>query len=156
MKYVCALITVEDIIKSRKLYEGMLNQRVLSDFGENVTFEGGFSLHQRSHFQKLLKKDIINKSNSFELYFEEDELETVEAKILHEGLEFIHGISEQPWRQKVLRFYDYDANVIEIGERMEHVAYRLFREQMSVEEIGRITYLETGAIEKAIVEFSER
>lgn len=50
MKYVCALITVKDIHKSRLFYEKILGQTVVTDFGENVGFEGGFALHKKDNF----------------------------------------------------------------------------------------------------------
>ena len=55
MKFICPLIVVDDIKKSRHLYEVILGQTVKMDFGENVTFEGDFAIHQRAHFQKLIK-----------------------------------------------------------------------------------------------------
>ncbi|MHB8131782.1 MAG: VOC family protein [Mobilitalea sp.] len=54
MKFICALIVVDDIEISRRFYEKVLNQKVKYDFGENVTFEGGFSIHLKSHFLELL------------------------------------------------------------------------------------------------------
>jgi catechol 2,3-dioxygenase-like lactoylglutathione lyase family enzyme len=156
MKYICALITVENIQKSRQFYEGILHQKVITDFGENIGFEGGFALHKRDHFSSLIDNRIILKeSNAFELYFEEDDLAVVEKSLQKEGIEFIHGIKEQPWRQQVIRFYDYDKNIIEIGERLEHEAYRLYLEKINIEEIMRYTYLNKESIEKAIVEYSK-
>jgi hypothetical protein len=75
-------------------------------------------------------------------------------KIEDLNFEFAHKIREQPWRQQVLRFYDYDKNLIEIGESMEHVAYRLHLEKVAIEEIEKITYLNRLTIEKAITTFS--
>ncbi len=151
MKFVCALIVVKDIQKSRKFYEEVLGQTVKYDFGENVTFEGDFSIHQEKHFESLIQgASITKKSNNFELYFEEDDLETVAQKIEENGLEFIHGIDEQPWKQKVLRFYDFDENLIEVGERMEHVAYRLYKDGCAIEEICKTTYLDAKTVNQAI------
>ena len=156
MKFICSLITVDDITKARKLYEGILHQRVISDFGENVAFEGGFALHQKDHFKQLIdNKEIITGANSFELYFEEDDLHTIELELKKEGFIFIHTIKEQPWRQQVLRFYDCDMNIIEIGERLEHEAYRLHKENKTIEEIMKLTYLSKKKIEIAISEYSK-
>jgi catechol 2,3-dioxygenase-like lactoylglutathione lyase family enzyme len=138
MKYICSLIVVDNIEKSRKLYEGTMKQRVATDFGENIAFEGGFALHQKDHFRGLIHNlSIQNKSNNFELYFEDDDLEIIEKQIAELDLEFIHRIKIQPWMQKVIRFYDYDGNIIEIGERMQHVAYRLYKENKTMEEIEK-------------------
>ncbi|MBK9580085.1 MAG: glyoxalase/bleomycin resistance/dioxygenase family protein [Fibrobacteres bacterium] len=156
MKFICTLVVVEDISKSRKLYETILNQKVLTDYGENIAFEGGFAIHKLDHFQGLICNKVIQKkSNAFELYFEDDDLEGIETKLQNEELEFIHQIIEQPWRQKVLRFYDYDKNLIEIGESMEHVAFRLYKEGKTKNEISSITYLSIEKIDAALVSYGQ-
>lgn len=116
MKYICPLIVVEDIHRSRFLYEKILKQKVKVDHGENVVFEGDFAIHQKTHFQSLINYPIKRYSNNFELYFEEENLGEIESTLKEYNFEFIHRIEEQPWKQKVLRFYDYDKNIIEIGE----------------------------------------
>jgi catechol 2,3-dioxygenase-like lactoylglutathione lyase family enzyme len=155
MNYVCSLITVCDIAKSRKLYETILGQKVISDYGENISFEGGFALHKRDHFKDVAGlAAIVEKSNSFELYFEDDDLDVIQNILEKEELEFVHKVKEQPWKQRVLRFYDYDKNMIEIGERLEHVAYRLHCEGKDINEIMRYTYLSEEIINKAIQEYN--
>ncbi len=151
MKFIASLIVVENIKKSRDFYEKVLGQTVKVDFGENVTFVGDFAIHQKRHFQNLIcGNEILQKSNSCELYFEHDELETLLKKLEIMELEFVHKIVEQPWKQQVIRFYDYDKNLIEVGESMEHVAFRLFKESYTITEISKVTYLEVEAVEKAI------
>jgi catechol 2,3-dioxygenase-like lactoylglutathione lyase family enzyme len=142
MKFICTIIVVEDIARSRKLYETILHQKVTADFGEfNVAFEGGLALYKRGLYQSLIgdQLEILNKTNNFELYFEEDNLLEFEREISSNGFEFIHGIREEPWKQQVFRFYDYDHNVVVIAETMEQVSTRLFKENHSVEEISRMT-----------------
>lgn len=155
MKYICTLIVVEDVQKSRFLYEQILGQTVKMDYGENITFHGDFAIYQKNHFKSLIYNyPILSKSNNFELYFEDDNLETIVDKLKENGFEFIHEIVEQPWKQKVIRFYDYDKNIIEIGERMEHVAYRLSKQNYSIEEISKITYFPENIVQKSIEEYS--
>jgi uncharacterized membrane protein (UPF0127 family) len=33
-------------------------------------------------------------------------------------VKFIHELREQPWKQKIIRIYDPDNNILEIGEPM--------------------------------------
>jgi len=156
MKYICALITVEDVARARMLYENILQQKVISDFGENVAFEGGFAIHKKDHFESLLNgKKVQSFSNSFELYFEHDNLLEIQNELMLKGFEFVHELCEQPWRQQVLRFYDYDKNIVEIGERLEHVAYRLFLEGKTVEEIMQYTYFTKEKTEEAIAAYTK-
>ena len=154
MKFICSLIVVEDVAKARHLYETVLKQKVVADFGENVAFQG-FALHKRDHYKTLINdKPIVPGSNAFELYFEEDDLETLAGELKAGGFAFVHDLREQPWKQKVLRFYDYDQNIIEVGERLEHTAYRLSRDGYSLEDISRITYLPPEKVQAAIEEYS--
>jgi len=119
MKFICALITVDDIERSKAFYQNVLSQKIKFDYGENIFFEGDFAIHLKSHFQNLIDgKEIKSYSNAFELYFETDSLDDIEKKLLANNVEFIHKTREQPWKQKVLRFYDPDGNIIEIGERI--------------------------------------
>ncbi len=157
MKFVCPLIVVEDIKKSREFYENVLGQTVKLDFGENITFKGDFAIHQKSHFQSLINNAAVSlKSNSFELYFEDESLDELEATLKDLTMEFVHEIREQPWKQRVLRFYDYDKNLIEVGEPMQFVAYRLSLEGYSLDDIVTITYLSQEMVQAGINHYSKR
>jgi len=119
MKFICSLITVDNIEKAKFFYEKILGQTIQADYGENVFFEGGFAIHLKSHYQKLIKNNSISeKANNFELYFESNELDKIVSKLIENNIEFIHPKEAQPWGQKVIRFYDFDKNIIEIGEPM--------------------------------------
>jgi hypothetical protein len=128
---------------------------VIADYGQNVAFEGGFALHEEKHFKTLIgNKDVTKSCNSFELYFEEEDMGAISDTIKEHGFEFVHEMVEQPWRQRVLRFYDYDQNIVEIGEPMPHVAYRLHLEGKPLEEICKITYLTPEMVRGAIEKYS--
>ena len=68
--------------------------------------------------------------------------------------EFVHEIIEQPWRQKVFRFYNCDKNIVEVGEPMPHVAYRLHLEDKPIEEICATTYMTQDKVSDAIEKYS--
>jgi len=152
MRYVCALITVEDVATSRIFYENILGQKVSDDYGENVAFEGGFAIHKKAHFEKLIDRAVVPGANNFELYFEEDDLAPIENRLIGSGTEFIHRIIEQPWKQRVMRFYDPDRNIVEIGESMDFLVRRLSLEQFSAQEISRITYIEPDRVKAMLAE----
>jgi len=156
MKFICALITVEDIQHSRHFYEALLGQKIKYDFGENITFHGDFAIHLRSHFKELIdNKEIKVNANNCELYFEYDDLEGMVMKLNREGVEFVHEIREQPWRQKVMRFYDPDENIIEVGETLEHLSCRLHREGLEVEQISGITNMPGDFVKNAITRYEQ-
>jgi catechol 2,3-dioxygenase-like lactoylglutathione lyase family enzyme len=148
VKFMCSLITVDDIKRSRYFYENILEQKVEADFGRNVSFEG-FAIHLRPHFKTLIdNKDIIVGGNNFELYFEYDNLEQIVEKLKSEKVEFIHELQEQPWKQLTIRFYDPDRNIIEIGESMEYLVSRFKKQGYSVDEISGMTGLDREFVTK--------
>jgi len=150
VKFICPLITVTDIKKSRHFYENVLGQKVEADFGENVSF-GGFSIHLRPHFKMLIdNKEIVVGGNNFELYFEYDNVEQIVEKLKIEKVEFVHELREQPWKQLVVRFYDPDKNIIEIGETLEYLTIRLYQQGNSFNEISTMTGLDIEFIEKTL------
>ena len=143
MRFICPLIVVRDVESSRAFYEEVLGQRVLHDLGENVVFEGGFAIHQRSHFSNLIgvaESDIVPRSNNAELYFEEDDLDAFLERLNGmDSVKYVHGVVEQPWGQRAVRLYDPDMHIIEVGEPMESVVRRFLARGFSVEETARRT-----------------
>ena len=154
MKFICALITVTDMDRSRYFYEKVLEQKVKYDFGEDITFLGDFTIHLRSHFKELIdNKDIKESANNGELYFEFDDLEQVEKKLNKEGVKFVHGVREQPWKQKVMRFYDPDENIIEVGESLEYLCHRLHREGWEIDKISKIIGMPKDFVIKSLARY---
>ena len=43
---------------------------------------------------------------------------------------------EMPWGQRIVRFYDPDFHIIEVGEPMDAVIKRLFASGMTVEQVS--------------------
>ena len=141
MSFLSAIIVVEDIPTSRKLYEGILGLKVTADFGiYNVGYEGGLSLYRKTFFEELTGKPVeAGRHHNLAVYFEIDGLEAMEKKIAENGFEFIHRIREQPWKQRTFRCYDRDGHVLEIAERMDATIRRLFEAGNPLEEIARMT-----------------
>jgi catechol 2,3-dioxygenase-like lactoylglutathione lyase family enzyme len=156
MKFSGPLIVVEDMARARQFYEHVLGQKVKFDFGENVPFEGGFSLHLRPHFQSLLgdpaQYPVTRKAHWGELYFETDELEPVYERLLAARVEFIHALCEQPWGQRVMRLYDPDGHIVEIGETMEAVVWRFYQQGLPVDRISEKSSMPREFIEGVIKE----
>lgn len=154
MKFVCSLILVEDIERSREFYEKTLKQKVKYDFGANVSFEGGFAIHLKNHFEQVAKiKDscsVLLGSNSFELYFETEKIAEIYNELKNTKVEFLHPIEEQPWGQRFIRFYDPDKHIAEIGEAMEGVVIRLYKQGHSFDEIVAKTAMPKEFVAAAI------
>ncbi|WP_394918620.1 VOC family protein [uncultured Robinsoniella sp.] len=142
MKYGGTLIAVKDMEKARYFYETVMEQKVTMDLGAHVSFEGGLSL--QSNYGELVGTELVPlcKENNFQLYFETDDLEKWYDKIkLLPEIEFLHGIKEYPWGQRVMRFYDYEQHIIEAAESMESVVKRYLTLGLPVAQIAEKTML---------------
>lgn len=140
MKFEAALLAVSNLALSRQFYEEVLQQKVVVDLGANLTFSGGFALQQ--DYSGLLGVDGLKfgHANDHELYFEEEELDAFIAGLEARGdIEFLHPVKEYPWGQRVIRFYDPDKHIIEVGEPMASVFNKFARQGMSPEQIAART-----------------
>ncbi len=156
LKYSGVLLAVQDVAVSRHFYEDLLGQKVKFDFGQDVAFEGDFSLHLRSHFQTLLGDAARNlapssgRKHDGELFFETDDMEAVYQKLSAARVEFIHGIREQPWGQRVMRLYDPDGFIVEIGETMQAVVRRFHAQGLSAQQVSARTSMPLDFVERVI------
>ena len=143
MKFSCSVIAVKNIEISKKFYETVLNQKIISDFGINVTFEGDFALQQGySEMIGIPENEVKQKSNNFEMYFEEENFDGFLEKLkTMKEIKYVHDVKKYDWGQRVVRFYDPDEHIIEVGETMENVAKRFFDDGLSIEEISEKTML---------------
>ncbi|MBP2143224.1 catechol 2,3-dioxygenase-like lactoylglutathione lyase family enzyme [Methanococcus voltae] len=143
MKYITTLLAVKDINISKKFYEKLFNQHVIYDLGKNVTFDGGFALQE--DFPWLIDipaNSLIKKSNNMELYFEVDDfdefLKKLEEYEKYEKIVYVNKPKKHEWKQRVVRIYDPDFHIIEIGESMEVIAKRYLNEGYSIEKTAEI------------------
>ena len=68
-----------------------------------------------------------------ELYFEED-LSAFCERLADAGIRLVHPLIEHRWGQRVVRFYDPDGHIIEVGEKMDAVVRRFIHQGFSPEE----------------------
>lgn len=81
--------------------------------------------------------EIILNNNACELYFEEDNMDDFIKKLdSFHNIEYVHKLFEHRWGQRVVRFYDLDKHIIEVGENMIHVVKRFAHEGLSNDEIA--------------------
>lgn len=137
MKYEGVCIAVKDINLSKKFYQKLFGLEVFQDYGINLSF-GGLSLQQE--FDWLVgvpKESILEKSHNMELYFEEDDFDQFLDKLESiKTVEYVHPVMEHAWGQRVVRFYDPDYHIIEVGENMKVVCKRYSDQGMTMEEIS--------------------
>ena len=140
MKFVCPLIAVSDLEASKRFYGEVLGQEIAMDLGWNLSFSGGFAI--QLNFDKLLELEpdsVVKKSHNFELYFEEGDFDAFLNRLEQRSdIEYVHPPKKYEWQQRVVRIYDPDKHIIEIGESMAAIARRYLEEGHTVEETARI------------------
>ena len=111
------LIVVKDIERSKKFYHDLFGLEMLVDFDGNMILTDGLVLQEEKYWKEFLQRDIFPENNSSELYFEESEIETFVEKLesLYPDVIYVNRLMTHSWGQKVVRFYDPDGNLIEVG-----------------------------------------
>ena len=111
------LIVVKDIEKSRKFYHDLFGMDLVLDNDGNMILTEGLVLQDEKIWKRFLDRDIVPKSNSCELYFEEQDIESFVEKLerLYPSVEYVNHLMTHSWGQRVIRFYDLDGNLIEVG-----------------------------------------
>ncbi len=120
MKLKNILIVVKDIEKSKQFYHDLFGLDLILDHDGNIILTEGLVLQDEKIWKKFLEKDIIPKSNSCELYFEEPDIEAFieNLETLYPSVQYVNRLITHSWGQKVIRFYDLDGNLIEVGTPM--------------------------------------
>ena len=93
--------------------------RVFDNDG-NVILTEGLVLQDEKIWKEVLNKDIIPENHASELYFEEPDIEAFARKLekLYPNVRYVNRLMTHSWGQKVVRFYDPDGNLIEVGTPM--------------------------------------
>ena len=81
MKLKNVLIVVKDIEKSKQFYHDLFGLDLILDNDGNMILTEGLVLQDEKIWRKFLGKDIIPENNSFELYFEEQDIDAFIKKL---------------------------------------------------------------------------
>lgn len=137
MKLKNPLLVVSDIERSVEFYKEVLGLHKIMDFGANVTLTGGLCLQSLDSWTEFIdNKNTTFENNSFEIYFEEEDFDSFSEKIKKFDLKFVHPIKEHSWGQRVVRFYDPDMHIIEVGEDLKTVCKRFLQSGMTKDQIA--------------------
>lgn len=154
IKFESAVVMVKDVGASRQFYEGVLGQEVFMDFGPNVSFAGGaFAIWQVDHAHEIMfgKPSGEVGQGEMEIYFESDDLDAVMERFQEAGIEFVHPMREQPWGQRVVRVYDPDGHIVEVGEPIPVFVARFLSQGMSVEQAAERTSVPVEVVQQIAV-----
>lgn len=151
MKYNGVLIAVSDMENSRRFYRDVLGLKAVEDFGANVTLEGGIFLQTFDTWKTFIQSDqVILPNHAGELYFKEEDIEGFCSRLASLDVRYVHPLFEHRWGQRVVRFYDPDGHVIEVGERLDVVIRRFFEAGLSVAETAERMDIPIGMVLSAL------
>lgn len=140
IRFTTALLAVKDVEVSKAFYRDLFDQTVTLDLGRNVTLSGGFALQQGFDWLTGVSPESMRwQSHNMELYFEVDDFNDFLLKLAaHPEARLVHPPKKHAWQQRVVRLYDPDGHMIEVGEAMAVIARRYLAQGYSVEETAKI------------------
>ena len=117
MKLKNVLIVVNDIDKARQFYHDLFGLQMILDNDGNMILTEGLVLQEKKYWTEFLRKDTVPENNAAELYFEESDIEGFVEKLenYYPDVKYVNRLMTHSWGQKVIRFYDPDGNLIEVG-----------------------------------------
>ncbi len=123
----------------QKILRGSIRPYAVSGLRHQHCFQRGLSLQQEFDWLVNLPKDrILHKPNNMELCFEEEHFDDFLQKLnAYPNIEYLGDVVEHSWGQRVVRFYDLDGHIIEVGESMKMVIRRFLDSGMTMEEVSK-------------------
>ena len=120
MKLKNVLIVVNDIEKSRQFYHNLFGLEMILDNDGNMILTEGLVLQEEKYWKEFLGKEIVPQNNACELYFEEADIDGFIKKLerYYPEVQYVNRLMTHSWGQRVVRFYDPDGNLIEVGTPM--------------------------------------
>lgn len=134
------MLVVTDMERSVEFYKRVLGLRVIVDFGANKTLTGGLALQTADTWKQFIGRDDVSYGgNDTEIYFEENNFDRFVKKLQTCGvdIEYVHPLLEHAWGQRVVRFYDPDRHIIEVGENLITVCRRFLGQGMTPEQVAQ-------------------
>lgn len=122
IKFAHNVVFVKDIEISKHFYSHILGIKIKQDHKIFILFENDFAIHQAKEVIKAIyNKELdcgndLQGKNNIDIYFESNDIEKAYKLLLENNIKIIHPIERQSWGQRVIRFYDPDNHIVEIGE----------------------------------------
>jgi len=152
ISYTSAVLLTRQYDRMVEFYRNVLEQEIKYDFDGCIQFECGLSIWRAREDHPVSKALNSRGGNAaLEVCFETEDLNAQAAQIAETGVTLAHGVIEESWGQRTLRFFDPDGNLVELGESMPAFCKRLHQSGMSVKEIGK----KTGIQQETVKHFLE-
>jgi catechol 2,3-dioxygenase-like lactoylglutathione lyase family enzyme len=148
ISYSSAVLMTENFDLMTRFYQDLLDQKVRYDFGSCVQCECGLTVW-RARVGHPVWAALESKGGgnaALELCFETEDFDAQAARIAAAGTALAHGVLEEDWGQRTLRFFDPDGNLVELGESMPAFCKRLQLFGMTVEEVAEKTGIDQNIV----------
>lgn len=146
MKMKNTMLVVKDMERSKKFYWEVMGLRTLVDLQIHAVLTGGLGLQTEASWQGFIEQETSYKGNDAEIYFEEDDFESFIEKLTKMDIEYVHPPYTHEWGQRVVRFYDPDYHILEVGESMKIVCRRFLDAGLDEMQIAKKTSLPLKAV----------
>ncbi|WP_373128396.1 VOC family protein [Dielma fastidiosa] len=146
MKMKNTMLVVKDMERSKKFYWEVMGLRTLVDLQIHAVLTGGLGLQREASWQGFIEQETSYKGNDAEIYFEEDDFEPFIEKLTKMDIEYVHPPYTHEWGQRVVRFYDPDYHILEVGESMKIVCRRFLDAGLDEMQIAKKTSLPLKAV----------
>lgn len=146
MKMKNTMLVVKDMERSKKFYWEVMGLRTLVDLQIHAVLTGGLGLQTEASWQGFIEQETSYKGNDAEIYFEEDDFEPFIEKLTKMDIEYVHPPYTHEWGQRVVRFYDPDYHILEVGESMKIVCRRFLDAGLDEMQIAKKTSLPLKAV----------
>lgn len=110
---------VSDIKESKHFYEDIIGLKINQEFDTFILFEDDFAIHKADLFYEYINKPYHGEKmgrGNVDFYFTTSDLESYRDKLREAGVIFIHDIRRHDWGESVIRVYDPDGHILEIGD----------------------------------------
>lgn len=152
LRYTSLVLFSDDVPRLRDFYRETFDLSIVLELSGLVTFDGGISIWEAADARTMIYggSDLSPVERPrCELYFETDAIEAF-AEGLEGRARLAHPVQTAPWEQRVVRFYDPDGNLVEVGEAMDAVARRLAAGGLSVDEVAARTLMPPAFVAAAL------
>lgn len=112
-----------------------------------MVLSGGIALQSEDSWKNFTSREIHYGGNAVALYFEIDKFDEFITHLqTFENIQLVHPPLQHDWGQRVIRFYDPDHHMIEVGESMKFVCERFLQEGKSIEDIAETMNIPLKAV----------
>jgi catechol 2,3-dioxygenase-like lactoylglutathione lyase family enzyme len=114
-----SIALVRDMEESKHFYRDVLGLAIVQDFETFVLFQNDFAIHRADLFYEYINKPYHGEKmghDNVDFYLTTTDLDNVRDKLKDNQVMFIHDIKQMAWGEKVIRVYDPDGHILEIGD----------------------------------------